>query len=546
MARILRWFVIALPAFLFGCALVLPFIPGAMGLFSDSAGPWYQSVTAALFAAALFYSYPVTFLCTRLVSDDMFFSPGYFLVLAVYTAAWTFALRSKSATYYTTALPPPPPTATPFCKWCHPDPCYPVATPECIDPCGGMVDCIQPIDPTTSLPMKRRARTREAGETRLPSLDSSTDSGYMLASYLTTSKRSRGINRGQPRTLSAVIEASGSPPIAVYLYAGDQIIENVTTKQFYFQDSLGNTSHVTDEHGTVLERYTYSAFGTPYFFDAAGNSRPVSAYGIRHLFHGQLWTQETGLNDYRNRVEFPAMGIFLQPDPIGFKGDAANLYRFCNNNAVNRLDPLGLMDGYPDTEGYHKYHMVQDTKPLPQTDGYHVEGVRGTQNQAGDRVRLEVQRTVTKVDSLQPKSADTDRRKSVQVKDGVPTIKLDLFVRIGKDIGNFSSKKVGDSKTGEWVMSQGYLDAYGEMRAKFAEQASLRSLSPDQTVGLINSGDPAGKGIFRIQSMDAYDREAHHAMALYWETAALKSPNEVPYSRHTPLDDKGEPVQWWQ
>ena len=93
-SKIFRRLVIVLPAFLFGCALVLPFIPGATGLFSDSPGPWYQSVTAPLFFAALFYSYPVTFLCTRFVSDHMFFSPGYYLVLAVYTAAWVFVLRS--------------------------------------------------------------------------------------------------------------------------------------------------------------------------------------------------------------------------------------------------------------------------------------------------------------------------------------------------------------------------------------------------------------------------------------------------------------------
>jgi hypothetical protein len=93
-SKIFRRLAIALPAFLFGCALVLPFIPGATGLFSESAGPWYQSVTSPLFLAGLFYSYPVTFLCTRLVSDDMFFSPGYYLVLAVYTAAWMFLLRS--------------------------------------------------------------------------------------------------------------------------------------------------------------------------------------------------------------------------------------------------------------------------------------------------------------------------------------------------------------------------------------------------------------------------------------------------------------------
>ena len=92
--KIFRWLVIGLPPFLFGCALILPFVPGAIGLFSDSAGPWYQPITAPLFLAALLYAYPVTLLCTRLVSDDMFFSPGYYLVLALYTAAWMFLLGS--------------------------------------------------------------------------------------------------------------------------------------------------------------------------------------------------------------------------------------------------------------------------------------------------------------------------------------------------------------------------------------------------------------------------------------------------------------------
>jgi hypothetical protein len=92
--RLVRFAVIWWPAFLFFCALALPWIPGATGLFSDSAGPWYQPVTAPLFLAVLLYAYPVTLLCTRLVSDNMFFSPGYYVVLAIYTALWIFLLRS--------------------------------------------------------------------------------------------------------------------------------------------------------------------------------------------------------------------------------------------------------------------------------------------------------------------------------------------------------------------------------------------------------------------------------------------------------------------
>lgn len=90
----LRWSVILLPALLFVSALLLPWIPGATGLFSDSAGPWYQPITSPLFLAALAYAYPVTRLCTQLVSDEMFFSPGYYVVLAVYTVLWMMLLRA--------------------------------------------------------------------------------------------------------------------------------------------------------------------------------------------------------------------------------------------------------------------------------------------------------------------------------------------------------------------------------------------------------------------------------------------------------------------
>jgi RHS repeat-associated protein len=147
--------------------------------------------------------------------------------------------------------------------------------------------------------------------------------------------------------------ASSTAPIAVYLYAGDQIIEEVIKGFFYYQDSLGNTSHVTDAAGNIKERYTYSAFGRPSFYNAAGTLLPNgSNYNIRHLFHGQLWTQETGLNDHRNRQALPAMGVFLQPDPLGFGGGDSNLYRYCANNPVNRTDPFGLqlpLSGTPPT-----------------------------------------------------------------------------------------------------------------------------------------------------------------------------------------------------
>jgi uncharacterized protein RhaS with RHS repeats len=48
------------------------------------------------------------------------------------------------------------------------------------------------------------------------------------------------------------------------------------------------------------------------------------------------------LYDDRNRFMSPALGRFIQPDPIGFKGDASNLYRYCGNDWANKTDPTGL------------------------------------------------------------------------------------------------------------------------------------------------------------------------------------------------------------
>jgi RHS repeat-associated protein len=77
----------------------------------------------------------------------------------------------------------------------------------------------------------------------------------------------------------------------------------------------------------------------------------ASNYGVRHLFTGQQWYSELGLYDLRNRFYSPDIGRFLQPDPIDFDGDATNLYRYCGNNPLNCVDPLGLFRPAQFTKG---------------------------------------------------------------------------------------------------------------------------------------------------------------------------------------------------
>ena len=88
--------------------------------------------------------------------------------------------------------------------------------------------------------------------------------------------------------------------------------------------------------------------GAPTFYDEWDNERfGGSVYDTRFLFAGSQYLPETGLYDMRNRFYSPTLNRFLQTDPIGFAGDALNLYRYCGDDPVDRTDPTGLIDRNP-------------------------------------------------------------------------------------------------------------------------------------------------------------------------------------------------------
>jgi RHS repeat-associated protein len=138
--------------------------------------------------------------------------------------------------------------------------------------------------------------------------------------------------------------------IETYLQGYHGLVKTFVNIAYYYQDSLGSTSHIADASGALLESYRYDLYGKPTYWDASGGSMSNSAYGIVDLHGGARWIPELGLYDDRNRFMSPDLGRFLQPDPIGFKGDGSNLYRYCGNDWANRTDPMGLTDIYVDPE----------------------------------------------------------------------------------------------------------------------------------------------------------------------------------------------------
>lgn len=99
---------------------------------------------------------------------------------------------------------------------------------------------------------------------------------------------------------------------------------------YYHGDVLGSTVAVT-QAGTsgAGDVYTYDEFGDP----GAGTY-------ATYRFAGYRYDNETHLYYDRARYLSPALGRFLQPDPIGIAG-GPNLYAYVGNDPVNLVDPLG-------------------------------------------------------------------------------------------------------------------------------------------------------------------------------------------------------------
>ncbi len=113
----------------------------------------------------------------------------------------------------------------------------------------------------------------------------------------------------------------------------DLICRDKNGERLYsLQDANWNCVCVTDETGTVQERYVYDAFGRVEGLASDWN----------RTFTGQVYDNETGLMLYRNRFYSPELGRFLQRDPIGYEGQNLNIYCYVFNQTHSYTDSLGL------------------------------------------------------------------------------------------------------------------------------------------------------------------------------------------------------------
>ena len=120
-------------------------------------------------------------------------------------------------------------------------------------------------------------------------------------------------------------------------------------KRFYVvRDHLGSTLALTDSSGSVVQSYSYDAFGSAYVKMGGGSSGGFVAlkdftgnlHGNTRFFTGREYDGETGMYYMRARYYDSGLGRFLSRDPIGTVDDV-NMYSYVGNRVVGFVDRRG-------------------------------------------------------------------------------------------------------------------------------------------------------------------------------------------------------------
>jgi len=151
-------------------------------------------------------------------------------------------------------------------------------------------------------------------------------------------------------------------PEVKYVYGGRKRIalEKDGGIYYYHPDRLGSVRLVTDENGTVLKRYNYTAFGSA--LSDSGSFDNDYRYTSQAIDENDLYYMHARFYDN-------SIGRFLSTDPFpGYRSIPSTMhsYNYCGNNPVNFVDPMGMDYWYrhPDPNtgegGYYVFTTYTD------------------------------------------------------------------------------------------------------------------------------------------------------------------------------------------
>ena len=142
-------------------------------------------------------------------------------------------------------------------------------------------------------------------------------------------------------TLHFTYDASGTP----------LTVTHNGTVYYYVTNLQGDIIAILDSAGSTVATYTYDAWGNP--LDTP--TEPIATLNPLR-YRGYVYDTETGLYYLQSRYYDPAIGRFINADGLVSTGQGIlgnNMYAYCGNNPVNRVDPTGYCYYNADGEWCH-------------------------------------------------------------------------------------------------------------------------------------------------------------------------------------------------
>ena len=98
--------------------------------------------------------------------------------------------------------------------------------------------------------------------------------------------------------------------------------------------------------GNYVVQYSYDAWGN--IVSTSGTLASTLGQYNPFRYRGYYYDEETGLYYLQSRYYDPVVGRFISPDSTDFLGITGttlsyNLFAYCENNAVNNVDPSGAL-----------------------------------------------------------------------------------------------------------------------------------------------------------------------------------------------------------
>ncbi|MBL8890217.1 MAG: RHS repeat-associated core domain-containing protein [Planctomycetaceae bacterium] len=127
-------------------------------------------------------------------------------------------------------------------------------------------------------------------------------------------------------------------PILCHTCTGTSLPTTGDNALYYHRNQQYSIIGLTNAAGTLVERYSYTAYGTLGIYDPRGTVRSTSIYANRYTYTGREYDADLALYHFRARWYDPSAGGFISRDPLGYV-DGMSLYR--GYFGVDGIDPSG-------------------------------------------------------------------------------------------------------------------------------------------------------------------------------------------------------------